>query len=136
MEVKVFGMSIRVDVAIACMILGAIICSLLICQCVPAVKEGMASIDYTMGEGLNQQWRHAGGADAKRSAMGDLAGNVAPAPGAQLEAGQLFMFGDNKFSPSCCPSIYSGSTGCACMSEAQAKFLNERGDNRTEATLY
>jgi hypothetical protein len=139
MEVKLFGIPIRVDVAIASMVLGCIICSLLFCNCVPAVKEGMAPIGYRMGEDLPHGWEtfalEKQGPDAS-SAAAILAGNVAPAPGEQLDNGQLFMFGQNKVSPFCCPGIYSGSEGCVCMSPGQANFLNERGGNRTMATVY
>ena len=50
-----------------------------------------------------------------------------------LPEGQLFMFADNEFKPECCPSTYSSSNGCACMTEEQVKYLNERGGNRSMA---
>ena len=45
--------------------------------------------------------------------------------------GTLFYFKNNKFAPECCPSSYSSSTGCACISNDQLEYLNQRGGNRT-----
>lgn len=39
----------------------------------------------------------------------------------------MFMFAYNKYSPSCCPSTYSTSKGCVCMTDDQKKFINNRG---------
>lgn len=48
-----------------------------------------------------------------------------------LPEGQLNFFYANRFDPKCCfkPQNYSSSTGCACISEEQMRFLNERGGN-------
>jgi hypothetical protein len=48
-----------------------------------------------------------------------------------LPDGQLFFFQNNQFKPECCPSPYSASTGCACMSSEQIAYLNSRGGNRS-----
>jgi hypothetical protein len=48
-----------------------------------------------------------------------------------LPDGELFFFQNNQFKPECCPSPYSASTGCACMSSEQIAYLNSRGGNRT-----
>lgn len=39
----------------------------------------------------------------------------------------MFMFAYNRSSPACCPSTFSSSRGCVCMSEAQRRFINQRG---------
>tara|TARA_Y100000816_G_C26107642_1_gene589208 strand:- start:5202 stop:5615 length:414 start_codon:yes stop_codon:yes gene_type:complete len=48
-----------------------------------------------------------------------------------LPEGILNFFYANKFDAACClkPQNYSSSTGCACISEEQMRFLNERGGN-------
>lgn len=46
-------------------------------------------------------------------------------------AKHMFMFAYNKSSPECCPSTFSSSRGCVCMSEAQRAFINKRGSNKT-----
>ena len=48
-----------------------------------------------------------------------------------LKNGSLVMFAKNKFKPECCPSPYSSSTGCVCMTPEQINYLNTRGGNRT-----
>ena len=136
MEFKVMGVPVRLSVALAAMALGFIICWLTVCRC---VKEGLAPIDYKMGQDVSSSWIHW--ADKKQegaavSADKLLAGNVAANPNEQLEQGQMFIFGDTKFAPECCPSSYSSSRGCACVSPEQMNFLNERGGNRTLTTIY
>lgn len=48
-----------------------------------------------------------------------------------LKNGEMVIFSKNKFKPECCPSPYSSSTGCVCMTPEQINFLNTRGGNRT-----
>lgn len=50
--------------------------------------------------------------------------------------GTMDFFKDNAFRPDCCPSTYSLSTGCACLSSDQIEYLNERGGNRTLPTEF
>jgi hypothetical protein len=50
--------------------------------------------------------------------------------------GTMDFFKDNAFRPDCCPSTYSLSTGCACLSSDQLEYLNERGGNRTFPTEF
>jgi hypothetical protein len=52
-------------------------------------------------------------------------------PQIPLPEGQLFYFKDTKFNPSCCPSTYTNSTGCACMSKKQLQYLTMRGGNNS-----
>jgi hypothetical protein len=48
-----------------------------------------------------------------------------------LKNGELVMFAKNKSKPECCPSPYSTSSGCVCMTPEQINYLNTRGGNRT-----
>lgn len=41
----------------------------------------------------------------------------------------LFMFSYNRSHPSCCPSTYSSSRGCVCLTDEQKKQLYSRGGN-------
>lgn len=47
----------------------------------------------------------------------------------QLPENQLDMLASTTFKPDCCPSVYSNSKGCACISKEQHMFLSERGGN-------
>ena len=49
---------------------------------------------------------------------------------------ELAIFSNNKQSPLCCPSTYSGSDGCVCPTENQMKYLNARGGNRVANTVF
>ena len=117
--------------------IGYIIGSKLMCS---SQKEGMsgmgAPLGWMMGEGQPNNWVQ--GAEDYNSAMGGSLGSVlskhaaytgTPVP---LTDGQMFLFADNKASPSCCNSAtYSTSDGCVCTTTEQLKYINERGGNRT-----
>ena len=43
--------------------------------------------------------------------------------------GKLDFFGETTFSPNCCPSTYTSSSGCACLSKDQMTHLKTRGSS-------
>jgi hypothetical protein len=151
MEIKIFGYEVRVEVAIACVIIGMAMGLMMFCDCFQySLIEGMTNKNkttYGKREGfknLNNNDLHIDDSytmgwvqTAKRYASGmgnenrlntfkDNVGTPVPLP-----EGELFFFADNKFKPECCPSTYSDSTGCACLSQAQVDYINQRGGNRT-----
>jgi hypothetical protein len=147
MEIKIFGYEVRIEVIIACVIIGMIMGLVMFCDCFQySLVEGMASkkngkegftnlnnndlhIDnsYTMGW-VDTAKRYAAGVgnENRLNTYKDNVGTPVPLP-----EGELFFFADNKFKPECCPSTYSDSMGCACLSQAQVTYLNQRGGNRT-----
>jgi len=46
------------------------------------------------------------------------------------------MFATTPFKPECCPSAFSSSTGCACMTTQQYNWLRERGGNNVPYSEY
>tara|TARA_A100001015_G_C14638846_1_gene574621 strand:- start:274 stop:693 length:420 start_codon:yes stop_codon:yes gene_type:complete len=40
------------------------------------------------------------------------------------------IFNEDDFDPSCCPSMITSSTGCACVSPELNSFLQTRGNNK------
>lgn len=44
-------------------------------------------------------------------------------------AKSMFMMSFNKCDPSCCPSTYSCSGGCVCLTKDQQQFIGTRGSN-------
>ena len=62
-----------------------------------------------------------------------LAREPQPVP---LPEGEMFMFATTPFKPECCPSSYSTSSGCACMTGAQYNFLQLRGSNNVPYSEY
>lgn len=47
------------------------------------------------------------------------------------EKGKYTFFNNKEFKPDCCPSTYTTDRGCACMSDKDKKFLQERGNNHS-----
>jgi hypothetical protein len=159
MELKLFGYEARVEVVVACIMIGMLAGLFMFCDCFQySVLEGMTPNDvnnkkangkkagdkkegfvnlsnnelniddsYTMGW-VQTAKRYASGMGNKNrlNTYKDNVGTPVPLP-----EGELFFFADNKFKPECCPSTYSGSTGCACLSQDQVNYINQRGGNRT-----
>lgn len=139
MQLSILGYKFRVEMLIAMVVISVISCMVMFHGSIHMRKEGMAPMNAEMGQGLTNNWMAKEEAMQKEhpdSAEAKLAHDVAPAPSSLLEAGQLDILADNRFSPDCCPQIYSSSSGCACMSEQQMNFLNQRGDNRTVTTNF
>jgi len=53
-----------------------------------------------------------------------------------LPEGELLMFANTPFKPQCCPSAYSNSQGCACMTADQYNYLIQRGSNNVPFSEY
>jgi hypothetical protein len=140
MELKIFGLSCRLEVIIICFILGFILGSHLLFSCSKiGIQEGMAmmgtAINWKMGEGQIGDWTSKGSSYASSMGYTDTKSRYAQHKGTTvpLPEGQMFMFADNEFKPECCPSTYSSSTGCACITQEQVNYINQRGGNRTMA---
>jgi len=157
MELKLFGYEARLEIVVACVIIGMIAGLFMFCDCFQySIIEGMTPKDkskkandkkpgvtepfvnlsnnelniddsYTMGW-VQTAKRYASGMGNKNrlNTYKDNVGTPVPLP-----EGELFFFADNKFKPECCPSTYSSSTGCACLSQDQVDYVNQRGGNRT-----
>lgn len=48
---------------------------------------------------------------------------------------KLFMLTYNQCKPECCPSTYTCSNGCVCLTDNQRDFLTKRGHNKS-VNLY
>lgn len=53
-----------------------------------------------------------------------------------LPEGEMLLFNKTPFKPECCPNTYTTSTGCACMTDEQYKFLKTRGFNNVPYSQY
>ena len=144
MELFIFGQKLRVEIIIICVIVGYILGAHLLCSCSKiSAKEGLtmlkgASLDYRMGSDIQSSWENK--PEMRFNGPNDwykgLENNVAPNPQQMIAGGKMDILSENKYDPKCCPSTYSSSMGCACVSPEQAKYLNESGGNRTFATEY
>lgn len=157
MELKVPGLTVRLEVVLASMVLGFVIAMMTIRSCSKVtLKEGLSVMHtlYTLGDDTQQTTnvhtsvpRHVsdehsplmskwvGDAHAYAQHMGSgyqtvldrVSGNVGTK--VPLEDTMVF-YRDNEFKPECCPSSYTSSTGCMCTSPEQVKHLAQRGGNR------
>lgn len=137
MEYKLLGLTFRLEVVVLCVIIGMIIGSTMICSCSKvSVKEGLetigANVDYVLGSDIASSWVNKMNSmtdytyENPWNRYNDVKGTPVP-----LKDGQMFFFENNSFSSDCCPSTYTDSMGCACISREQVDYLNERGGNRT-----
>jgi hypothetical protein len=58
---------------------------------------------------------------------------VQPIP---LPEGQMDFLATTPFKPECCPSAFSTSTGCACITMEQYNYLHSRGGNNVPLSQY
>ena len=144
MEIKVLGIKVRIEVVVACLLIGMFIGGHVFCSCakidnvkvgIKKKKEGFQSlgapVNYKMGNGVIGSWetrkQQKGPSLAWRKQHHETyKGTAVPLP-----EGQMFMWADNEFKPECCGSSVSSSSGCACVTKAQIEYINQRGGNRT-----
>ena len=139
MEITILGSKVRVFIVLLCVIVGWFIGANMFCTCAGGgLMEGFqagselagAVLDYRMSTGNKSSWElqtnnNTTYNDWYKSLETNTGG---PVP---LPEGEMLIFDQNKFDPSCCPSAYSNSMGCVCPSSEQMQYLNERGGNRT-----
>lgn len=53
-----------------------------------------------------------------------------------LPPGEMLMFANTEFKPECCPTAFSNSSGCACMTVNQYNYLIDRGGNNVPYSEY
>lgn len=140
MELKIFGHSCRLEIIIVCIVVGFVLGAHLFCSCSRiGAQEGMAvmgaALDWTMGQDVATSWTTKAksyanemGYSTAQSKWSQYKGTSVPLP-----EGEMFMFANNDFKPECCPSTYTSSTGCACITQEQVNYINQRGGNRTLA---
>lgn len=140
MELKLFGHTCRLEIILICLLVGFVLGSHLFCSCSRiSLQEGMAvmgtAINWTMGEDVVNSWTNKAdkysndmGYSSTKSKWAQYKGTPVPLP-----EGEMFMFANNEFKPECCPSTYSSSSGCACITQEQVNYLNQRGGNRSIA---
>ena len=140
MEFKLFGLTFRVEVVIICMLLGMILGTHMLCSCSKVgVVEGMevmgSAIESTVGSDVYGSWVNKANKYAANMGYTETKDRYERSKGTPvpLPEGELYMFADNEFKPECCPSTYSSSTGCACITQEQVSYINERGGNRNIA---
>lgn len=153
---NVFGIKIRTEIVLLVIVLLAIMYgNTIFGTSKVSVKEGFAMLTgapttYKMGEGVKGSWdtrsqEKGSSLSWRKQPHETYSGTPVPLP-----AGEMFLFSQNKFSPECCGSTYSGrggvilgdgemyssGSGCACMTKEQIEYINQRGGNRTHSTEF
>jgi len=59
-----------------------------------------------------------------------------PMQNVPLPKGEMLLFANTPFSPKCCPSGYSNSQGCACITVPQYNYLRTRAGNNVPYSEY
>jgi hypothetical protein len=145
MEINVLGYKLRVEVIIACIVLGWVICTTAVCSCSKiSLKEGLvtladaAPLDYHPDGGVKNSWMNKAVLYAKDMGYNSIVKKHSQYKGTAvpLAPENMLFFKNNAFKPECCPSTYSSSQGCACTSSDQVNYLNQRGGNRTEPSNF
>ena len=143
MNIEVMGLKCRVEVILVSLIVGGLLGSHLFCSCAKvSAKEGMeilgSALNDSIGNGNPNSWenkayQYASGMnnDNRLARHNTYKGTPVPLP-----EGEMFLFADNEFKPECCGATFSASTGCACTSQEQIRYVNERGGNRTMPTMF
>lgn len=148
MEMKVFGIRFRVEIVIACLIIGMVIGGQVFCSCLhtetakKVVKdtakkvvresmENMALLGDDMTNGVVGSW----GKQRKVNTISQQL-DTHQGPKVPLPPGQLSFFAQTTFTPECCVPPFSGASnadGCACVTEEQVNYINARGGNNTSS---
>ena len=102
MKLTIFGEKISVMSIVILFALGMLVCYYTICSC--SGKEGFTAVSPDI---FNKSWE----------VLGDKENTL------------LNLLNTSKFSPECCPSTYSNSSGCLCDTN-EFQFMNKRGGNR------
>ena len=143
MKAKNCGIGSHLFIIILSIVMGFLICCHMVggCSLEPNKLQfiegynnfnlGGAPPNYKMGPGIPGNSWTSPPHNPDKGMYASLANNVAGQ--VPLPEDQLFLFYNNKFSPECCykPQQYSSSTGCACISTEQMKYISSRGGNNT-----
>ena len=88
---------------------------------VDASKWGMPDLTYQKGKPMNK-------------AVQDFLNR--PKQPIPLPEGEMLMFANTEFKGECCPSSFSNSMGCACITLPQYNYLISRGGNNVPYSEY
>lgn len=131
MNIKILGLTFRLEILVALFILGFFLQAHTFCSCSKIGANeaftllktlGDAPLNYRMGDGVQGSW------DGKKQNNVNTSDTVTNGTKVPLN-GTLFFFKDNKGGTNC-NGNYSTSTGCIGLTSEQGNYLNTRGGNR------
>lgn len=89
-----------------------------------------ADLSDSMGNGVRSSWLNGDKKTTAENKYSRMETNVTKTS-TPLPESEMLIFNNNKFTPECCPSTYTNSSGCLCATPEQVKYLNAHGGNRT-----
>lgn len=129
MDIKILNQTVKLEVIIILILVGLFIGCNFLCAC-NEIKEGLTN----MLNGYNYELKDKAVGNLKdwyKSLETNKQNTTTPSP-----YDLLYMFKNNQISPSCCPSVYSTSSGCVCITPEQMLYLNKRGLNRYSSDSF
>ena len=126
MKIEIFGEKIRITYIIFALVVLALVSCHTLFSCSDFTRALLKSNPFK--EGMTVQYNINEYPEARQQYINTKHStntNVVVPPE------EMHFFSKNKFEPECCPSSYSSSTGCACVTPEQLNFLNTRGGNRS-----
>jgi len=144
MNITLFGIKVNLEVLILICVVYLILFTHTICGCtnIPKAIEGLENMmdsnnnntKQKIIEGFNSSEENDvnNNKDSKEPASynEDYSKYMTSQPALVSDDDELItMFKDTPFKPECCPSTYTSSSGCACLTPDQKKKLNNRGNN-------
>ena len=138
---KLLGLNCDLATIVLILLIIAIICFFSLCSCSCLINKNKeaftltgAPLNWVLGQGVPEdKWSQSpvSSTQADANIYASLANNVGGK--VPLPQNEHSFFYNNEFKPECCykPQQYSSSTGCACISEEQMKYLSSRGGNNT-----
>ena len=131
---KLFGYSIRVELIILSLILLFVINLNMVCGCSTITAAEGFDIGNDVLKAMKEVVKKHSGYESTKKSKKSKEGFV-NAHELNGEASKLNYFEKSNFSTECCPSKYTSSSGCACMSLDQTKELQTRGGNSPDGAL-
>lgn len=129
MNIEILNQKIKLEIVIICILIGLFIGCNFLCAC-NELKEGMVN----MLQGYEYELKNKPTGNLKdwyKTLETNTKNTNEPSP-----YDLMFMFKNNQISPSCCPSVYSSSKGCVCITPEQMLYLNKRGLNRYSSDSF
>jgi hypothetical protein len=157
MQISILGYRVELEIIILIVVLYLVIVVQTACNCtdIPGMmesfrnREGFSGANTNYGQSAPFSIEGYNKVDTKKWGQPSLVyGNGMPESQAvknfynrkeqpiPLPEGELDMFATTPFKPECCPNTFSNSSGCACMTQKQYNYLNNRGGNNVPYSEY
>lgn len=155
MQISIFGYKLDLEILILIGILYLILVGHTVCGCcnMPRIKKVVENfVGANTNNGMSMEFKDynvQAQTDISKWGRPSLVVKPGEKPDAAVQAildrpeqpvplpeGQMLMFATTPFKPECCPTAYSNSSGCACVTSGQYNYLQMRGSNNIPYSVY